>query len=175
MLKALGVLAALAVAGLLIFAAFKPNTFRVQRALGIKAPPEKIFALINDFHQWGAWSPYEKLDPAMTRTFSGEPSGKGAVYTWAGNMKAGQGRMEITESVLPGRIVIQLDFSAPMHASNTAEFTLVREGDITNVTWAMYGPMSYLHKVMGTFFSMDNMVGSAFAAGLANLKTAAEK
>ena len=67
-------------AGVLLLAVSKPDTFRFQRATGVKAPPDRIFPLIADFHGWSAWSPYEKLDPAMKRTFGGADKGKGAVY-----------------------------------------------------------------------------------------------
>jgi uncharacterized protein YndB with AHSA1/START domain len=175
MVKVMGIAVVVVLAGVLIFAATKPRTFRVQREIFIKAPAAKIFPLINDFHQWQAWSPYENLDPAMKRTFSGEPLGKGAVYAWAGNHLVGQGRMEITNSNLPSKIVVQLDFDKPMKASNISEFTLESQGAGTKVTWAMYGPNRYLHRVMGVFFSMDKMVGKGFETGLASLKAVAEK
>ena len=162
-------------AAVLIFAATRPDTFRVQRATSIKAPPEKIFALIDDFHNWGSWSPYEKLDPAMKRTQSGAASGKGAVYEWQGDSKVGQGRMEITDASAPSKVVIQLDFIKPFEAHNIAEFTLEPKGDSTNVTWAMHGPAPFVTKVIGLFCNMDKMIGKDFETGLANLKALAEK
>jgi len=178
MLKMLAYAAAIvvvAVAGILIYAATRPDTFRVQRSASIKAPSEKIFALINDLHAWGAWSPYEKKDPAMKRTFGGAPSGKGSVYEWDGDKNVGKGRMEIVEAAPPSKVVIKLDFIKPFEGHNTAEFTLEPKGDSTTVTWAMYGPSPLMMKVMGLFMNMDNMIGNDFAAGLANLKAVAEK
>ena len=175
MFKIIAIIIGLLLAGLLIFAATRPDAFRVQRQVSIKAPPEKIFPLINDFHQWGAWSPYEKLDPTMKRTYSGAGLGKGAVYAWDGSGKAGAGRMEIQESSPSSRVAIQLDFTKPFEARNTAEFTLQHQGDATTVTWAMYGPSPYIAKLMGVFFSMDTMIGKDFEAGLANLKSTSEK
>ena len=163
------------VAGLLGFAAIKPDEFRIQRAASIKAPPEKIFPLINDFHNWVSWSPWEKLDPALKRTYSGAASGRGAVYEWEGNKKVGQGRMEIMESSPSSKITIKLDFLKPFEAHNTAEFTLDRQGDSTTVTWVMNGRQPYMFKVMSLFFSMDKMIGKDFEAGLANLKSITEK
>lgn len=161
--------------GLLVFAATKPDTFRVQRATSIKAPPEKIFALINDFHSWRSWSPYEKLDPAMKRTYSGAAKGKGTVYEWDGNRNVGKGRVEITDTSPPSKVTIKLDMVKPFEAHNTVEFRLEGKGDSTNVTWAMDGQNAYIAKVMHVFFSMDSMVGGQFEEGLANLKTIAEK
>jgi len=178
MLKVLGIVAVVvlvAVAGILAYAATKPDDFRVQRSASIKAPPDKIYAQIVDLHGWAAWSPYEKKDPAMKRTFSGAASGKGAVYEWDGDKNVGAGRMEIVEAAAPSKVGIKLDFLKPFEGHNTAEFTMVPSGDGTNVTWAMYGPSPYIAKVMGTFFNMDRMIGDDFAAGLANLKTIAEK
>jgi hypothetical protein len=165
---------AVAIAGFLIYAATKPDTFRVARSTTINAAPDKIFPLIDDYHRWGSWSPYENIDPAMQRTFSGAPSGKGAVYEWTGNKKIGHGRMEIMESSPPSRVLIKLDFFSPFEAHNTAEFALQPKGNATNVTWSMVGPLPYMAKVMHMFFNMDKMVGSQFAEGLANMKAVAE-
>jgi carbon monoxide dehydrogenase subunit G len=162
------------VAAVLGFAATKPDAFRIQRSASIKAAPEKIFALINDFHRWGSWSPWEKLDPALKRTYSGAANGQGAVYEWEGNKKVGKGRMEITSTTPPSKITIKLDFLKPFEAHNTAEFTLESQGDSTNVTWAMEGRLPYMFKVMTLFGSMDKMVGKDFEAGLANLKSLTE-
>jgi carbon monoxide dehydrogenase subunit G len=139
------------------------------------APPEKIFAFINDFHSWGTWSPYEKKDPAMKRTVSGAASGKGAVYEWEGNKEIGKGRMEITETSPPSRVTIKLDFVKPFEAHNIVDFTLEANGDSTNVTWAIHGPSPFISKVIGIFCNMDRMIGKDFEAGLADLKTIAEK
>lgn len=178
MLKILSVLAAIVVvvvAGVLIYAATKPDSFRVERTATIKAPPGKVYAEIANLRGWSAWSPYEKKDPGMERAFSGAESGKGAVYAWDGNKDVGQGRMEIVEATPPSKIAIKLDFIKPIEGHNMAEFTLVPAGDNTTVTWAMYGPSPYVAKVMGTLFDLDKMIGNDFEAGLATLKTVAEK
>lgn len=165
----------LAVAGVLGYASTKPDQFRVERSAVIKAPAEKIFPHINSFHQWEAWSPYEKLDPTMKRTFSGTESGVGAIYVWEGDSKVGAGRMEILESTPSTAIKIKLDFLKPMEGHDTAEFTLAPQGDSTTVTWAMSGPAAYIMKVMGVFFDMDKMIGKDFEVGLNNLKTLTEQ
>ncbi|HEV7878950.1 SRPBCC family protein [Bradyrhizobium sp.] len=173
-LVTIAVILALAIAVVLILASRKPGTFRVERSAAIKAPPEKIFPLIDDFHQWGSWSPYENRDPAMQRSFSGAERGKGAVYAWNGNKNVGSGRMEILDAPAPDKVVIKLDFLKPFEAHNTAEFTLLPQGGSTNVTWRMHGPAPLMSKVMQVFMNMDNMVGKDFAAGLANLKRVVE-
>jgi len=162
-------------AAILVMAATKPDTFRVHRTASIQAPPEKIFPLINDFDNWGAWSPYEKKDPAMKRTRSGAANGKGAVYEWDGDKNVGQGRMEIADTSPPSKVVLKLDFAKPFEAHNIVEFTLEPRGDATNVTWAMHGPVPYVAKIMHVVFNMDRMVGTDFEAGLANLKAIAER
>ncbi|MGZ8829688.1 MAG: SRPBCC family protein [Thermoanaerobaculia bacterium] len=163
------------VAALLIFAATKPDTLRVERTASIKAPPEKIFPLINDFHNWSSWSPWEKRDPAMKRTYSGAAVGKGAVYEWDGNNQVGKGRMEITDTTAPSRITIKLDFMEPLEGHDIAEYTLEPQGDSTKVTWVMHGPNRFIGKVISVFISMDKMIGKDFETGLASLKTIAEK
>ncbi|MBB4862544.1 uncharacterized protein YndB with AHSA1/START domain [Pseudomonas nitritireducens] len=175
MFKWIALVVVLAVAVVLVLAANRPGTFRVERTLRIQAPPEKIQGYIEDFHQWRQWSPFEKLDPDMQRTFSGAQQGRGAVYAWSGNGKAGAGRMEILESDPGSRTTIALDFLKPFKASNTAEFTLVPRDGGTEVTWAMFGPVPFVAKIMHLFFDVDRMVGKDFEAGLASLKVLAEK
>ena len=174
MFKLILIVIVVAVAAVLILAATRPGVFRIERSTSIKAPLERIFPFINDFHRWTDWSPWEKIDPALKRTYSGPNDGKGAKYAWEGNSKVGMGSMEITESAPPGRIVIKLDFIKPFEGHNVAEFTLVPGADSTTVTWAMHGPVPYIGKIMHMFFSMDRMVGGQFEQGLANLKAAAE-
>jgi len=171
----IAVILAIAIAVILILAANKSVTFRVQRAASIKAPAERIFPLINDFHQWGGWSPWEQKDPAMKRTFSGADSGKGAAYAWEGDKNVGTGRMEILEAAAPTKIVIKLDFFKPFEAHNTAEFTMLPQGDATNLTWLMHGPAPFMHRVMQLFMNFDKLIGKDFEAGLANLKKLTEK
>ena len=175
MFKRLLLVLVVLIAVLLGYAATRPDSFRVERATVIKAPPAKVFALIDDFRQWAGWSPWEKLDPAMKRTHSGAASGKGAVYAWEGNGDVGAGRMEILETTAPSRVLIRLDFMKPFEATNTAEYTIQPEGDATRVTWAMYGPAPFLSKLMQVFVSMDKMIGKDFEQGLANLKALAER
>jgi hypothetical protein len=175
MFRKIAIVVVVLVAGVLAIAATKPDTFRVERSVSIQAPPEKIFPLIDDFHNWGAWSPWENRDPAMKRTHSGAARGKGAAYAWEGNNAVGSGRMTIAESSPPSKVTIDLDFLKPFEAHNVADFTLTPEGGATRVTWAMHGPSPFFSKVMQVFLSMDSMVGKDFEAGLANLKAAAEK
>ena len=171
----IAVVLAIAIAVVLILAATKPDTLRVQRATTVKAAPEKLFSLINDFHQWGSWSPWEAKDPAMKRSYDGAASGKGAVYAWDGNNNVGSGRMEILDSSHPSKIVIKLDFFKPFEGHNTAEFTMLPQGDVTNLTWVMHGPAVFMSRVMQVFMNQDRMIGKDFEVGLANLKKLTEK
>ncbi len=176
MIDTIAIVAAVLFGALLIYAAIQPNLFHVRRSVSIKASPERIFALINDFHNWDAWSPYEKMDPAMRRVFHGAHRGNGAVYEWESESnKPGIGRMEIIESSPSSKIVIQLDLAKPIEAINIVEFTLASEGDQTIVNWDMRGPNPYIGKLIGIFYDRDSMVGRDFEQGLANLKTIAER
>jgi hypothetical protein len=165
---------AVAIAIVLILAAIKPDTFSVQRATTVRAPAEKIFALINDFHRWGTWSPYENRDPAMKRSYSGPANGVGAVYGWDGNNNVGAGRMEILDASAPAKIVIKLDFFKPFEGHNTAEFTILPQGDATDVRWVMHGPAPFMSRLMQVFINLDRMIGKDFEIGLANLKRLTE-
>ncbi|MEO8451702.1 MAG: SRPBCC family protein [Gemmatimonadota bacterium] len=162
------------IAALLLFAATRPDSFRLVRSATIKAPADKVFPLIADFHRWTAWSPWENRDPDLKRTYSGAESGKGAVYEWEGK-KTGTGRMEITDTLAPSKVIIKLDFFSPFEAHNTTEFTTEGRGDSTTVTWAMSGRNNYTMKLVSIFMNMDKVVGKDFETGLANMKAVAEK
>jgi uncharacterized protein YndB with AHSA1/START domain len=175
MLKKVLLVIAAIIVGILLFAATRPDGFAVQRSAVIAAPAEKIFPLIEDFRRWDAWSPYEKRDPDMQRTFSEPSSGVGATYAWHGDNQIGVGRMRITEAIAPSRMALDLDFVEPMEAHNKVEFTLQPEAGGTRVTWLMHGPTPYMAKIAHLFIDMDEMVGGDMEAGLADLKAAAEK
>ena len=165
----------LAVVLLVVILAFtKPKTFRVERTASVDAPPERIFPLVNDFHEWRRWSPWEKIDPAMERTYGGSSRGKGATYAWSGNKKAGSGRMEIMDSIPPNKVVIDLHFLKPFEAHNTTEFVFESRGTGSHATWAMYGAMPFASRLMSVFVSMDKLIGKDFDEGMRNLKREAE-
>lgn len=164
-----------ALAAVLAYAASKPDIFRVQRTLNIQAPAERIFPLLTDLRSFASWSPYEKKDPGMQRTYGGAPNGKGALYAWDGNRNIGKGSLEIADTSPPSRVTMKLDFVRPFECHNILDFTLEPKGDVTAVTWAMHGPMPFISKVMSVVCNMDKMVGNDFDAGLASLKAIAEK
>jgi len=175
MLKKISMGLILVIVVILGLALTQPDSYKVQRSARIKAPPAKIMGYLDDFHQWPAWSPWEKKDPNMQRTFEGASSGKGAVYAWSGNGDVGQGRMEIVEENAPTQLAIKLDFIKPFASSNRTEFALQPQGESTVVTWTMTGPSLFVTKIMGVFFNMDKMIGKDFEQGLAQLKEAGEK
>lgn len=162
------------VVALLVYAATRPDHYRVERRARIDAPPAALYPLLADFRRWPEWSPWEKLDPDMRRTLEGAEMGKGAVYRWEGNRRAGAGRMEIVDAAPPSRIIIQLEFTRPFASRNTTEFTLQGSGDGTIVTWLMHGPSPFLSRVFGIFLDLDAMIGKDFEQGLANLKRVAQ-
>jgi uncharacterized protein YndB with AHSA1/START domain len=169
-----GIVAAV-VAIVLILAARKPDTLRIGRSIVIHAPPEKIFGLIDDFHNWSQWAPQDREDPSIQRTFSGPASGVGAESEWTSKGRAGTGQMSIAESVPPERIVIDVHFVKPFVAHNVNTFIMEPSGASTKVTWTMQGTNVYMLKLMGVLVDMDRMMGEHFESGLRDLKAAAEK
>jgi uncharacterized protein YndB with AHSA1/START domain len=159
----------------LVFAAMKPDTLRIERSTVINAPPDKVYALIDDFHEWPNWAPQDREDASMKRTYSGAQSGVGAVSDWSGSGNTGKGRMEITGADASRQVVVTVDFAKPFVAHNVNTFTLAPEGNGTRVSWAMQGTNAYMMKVMSLLMNMDKMMGQHFESGLANLKAAAEK
>lgn len=174
MFKTVGSIILIAIVAILVIAATKPDTYVVQRSTSINASPEKVAALINDFHNWDKWSPWAKLDPTMKTTYAGAPSGVGAIYEWKGDSKVGEGQMEIS-SVTPTKTTIKLDFLKPFASHNTANFLIEPEGMGTRVTWVMDGPLEFFPgKLMSVFTTMDKTIGPDFEKGLASLKTESE-
>ena len=168
------VLAVLAV--LLVVVASRPADFRIAReSAAIAAPPEVVFAQLNDFHRWSKWSPWEKLDPAMKKTFSGADAGAGAVYAWDGNKQAGAGRMTLTDSKPAERIAIKLEFFKPFAAQNDTEFLLEKAPAGVQVKWAMSGQRNFGMKAASLFMDLDKLVGGDFERGLAELKRVSEE
>ena len=175
MVKKILIVIAVLIAGVLVYAAMQPSTFHFERSAEIKAPPEKIYAVLNDFQQSPNWSPYEKKDPAMKRSFSGPATGKGSVYAFEGNGEIGAGRLEIVESIPAQKIALRLDMIKPFEGSNTIEYKLEPKGDATKITWSMDGKSPFLARLVCLFFNMEEMMGKDFDTGLANLKAYVEK
>ena len=162
------------VAAFLAFVALQPSEYRIARSATIAAPAPDVFAQVNDFHRWEAWSPWAKLDPNANATFEGPSAGEGAVFAWAGNSEIGQGRMTLTQSRPAEFIMIRLDFVKPMAGTSTAEFTFKPEGDRTAVTWVMSGQNNFISRAICLFMNQDKMVGGHFEKGLENLKAVTE-
>jgi len=175
MLKISAIVIALLIGTVLIMATLQRDQLEIERAIKIKGSPSTVFRLINDLKQWEAWSPWAKIDPEMTQSYSGAQSGVGAKYEWSGNSDVGSGRMEITDMSPPSSVELKLEFLKPMKAQNTVVFSLEEEDGYTNTTWSMRGPMPFTSKLFSLFVDMDTMIGGDFESGLKNLKMLAEQ
>lgn len=175
MLMKIGIGFVVVLLALAVLVATRPDSYSVQRSRRIAAPPATVFALVNDFHQWDRWSPWEKLDPDMTKTHGGPPAGTGATYHWAGNSKAGEGHMRIAESVPAERVAIDMQFIKPFESNAATTFTFEPDEGGTRVTWAMGGENTMLGKAFSLVANMDRMIGKDFEEGLANLASIAER
>jgi hypothetical protein len=174
MVQAILIGLAVLVAVVVAVVALQPSDFRIVRSARMSAPAADVFAQVNDFHHWDAWSPWAKLDPAMKQTYDGAPAGTGAIYSWVGNSKVGEGRMTVVESKPNDLIRIKLEFFKPFKATNSAEFTFHPEGNETVATWSMSGRNNFMFKAFGLFMSMDNILGREFEKGLAQMKSVVE-
>lgn len=157
------------------FAATKPDSFRIERSLTIKASPAEVFPLVNDFRAWDRWSPWAHKDPNMSESFSGATSGLGAVYAWSGNRDVGSGRMEIIDMTPPSTVRIRLRLQKPLATTNMVEFSFDALDEYTEVTWRMDGPMPYVSKLVSVFRPIDAMIGPDLERGLRKLKVLAER
>jgi len=174
MLKKLGVGVFVLVAVLVVVIVAQPTAWHLERSTTIDAPPADVFPLVDDFHAWQRWSPWEQRDPQLVREYFGEESGEGAVYAWRGNDDVGEGRMTITDSVPEEHVAIKLEFLRPMAATNSVRFTFQPTEDGTLVTWSMDGEQGFMAKAFSLVFDMDELVGHDFETGLASLKAEAE-
>jgi hypothetical protein len=170
----IGVAVVVLIIAAVAFIATRPASFRIQRSAHVSAPPHVVFSIINDLHQWGRWSPYDKRDPNMKKAFDGPAEGPGSVYTWNGNNEVGEGRLTIQESKASELVRMKLEFSRPFKANNEVNFKLVPSDDGTRVSWIMDGKRNFMMKAMSLFMNMDKMIGTDFEQGLANLNTAAQ-
>jgi len=157
-----------------VIVAVQPSVFRVARSATVAAPPPVVFAQVNDFHNWAAWNPWGKIDPAMKQAYEGAPAGIGAIYTWSGNNEVGAGRMTIIDSRASDLIRVKLEFFKPLAGVSTAEFTFKPDGNQTTVTWSMFGEKNFMAKAVHLFMNMDKMIGGQFEKGLADMKTVVE-
>jgi uncharacterized protein YndB with AHSA1/START domain len=174
MLLKIGIAIVVLIVALVVYVVSRPADFRIERSALISAPSEAVFPLINDFHQWKRWSPWEKLDPDMKTEFSGPAVGPGSSYAWQGNGKAGEGRMTIDESKPTEFVSITLEFAKPMKATNKTTLSLSPVASGTMVKWEMTGRNGFMGKAFSTFMNMDKMVGGDFEKGLAALNTEAQ-
>jgi carbon monoxide dehydrogenase subunit G len=173
-IKAILVVIAVVAVVFVVVVAMRPAEYRVERSASVNAAPAVVFAEVNDLHKWQEFSPWAKLDPAAKNTYDGPPAGTGAVFTWAGNAKVGEGRMTITESRPSELIRIKLEFMKPFTSTANAKFTFEPKGNQTLVTWSMSGKNNFVAKAFGLFMDMDKMIGGQFEEGLANLKSLSE-
>jgi uncharacterized protein YndB with AHSA1/START domain len=174
MLKTILIIAAVLVVGFVVVVLTRPDDFRLSRSTTIAAPPAVVFAQVNDFHKWEAWSPWAKLDPYATNSFEGPAEGVGAKFSWAGNSKVGTGSMTITESRPDDLVRLRLDFLKPFKQTSTTEFTMQPTENQTVVTWTMTGKNNFMAKAFSLFMDCEKMIGPDFEKGLANLKAVAE-
>lgn len=168
----LGLIALLVV--LAVVVAMQPDDYRISRSAAVAATPDQVFAQVNDFHNWDAWSPWAKLDPNAKAMFEGPRAGEGAVFAWSGNNEVGEGRMTLTQSRPNELIRIKLDFIKPMEGTSDVEFTFKPQNTDTVVTWTMSGRNNFIGKAICLIMNQDKMIGGYFEKGLASLKSVAE-
>lgn len=174
MWKKVGIAALAGIAVLVVTILLQPGEFKIQRSRKVMAPPGVVYLFVQDFHRWPVWSPWEKLDPDLKREYSGAQSGTGAVYAWAGNSQAGQGRMTIEKATNSRQVQIKLEFIKPFAATHETVFLFEKNGEATVVTWTMTGKNGFMGKAFSLLMDMDELVGKDFEKGLEELKRAAE-
>jgi uncharacterized protein YndB with AHSA1/START domain len=174
MLKKILIGAVVVIAALAVFVAMQPDDFRIERTANVNAPPAAVFAQVNDFHKWEAWSPWAKLDPTAKATFEGAPAGQGAVFKWSGNDKVGEGTMTVAESRPAELVRIDVEFVKPFEGKSTSEFAFKPQGSQTAVTWSSYGKHNFISKAMCLVMNMEKMLGPDMEKGLAQMKSVVE-
>ena len=174
MFKKILLVLVIAIAIFVSFVAMQPPDFRIERSATMAAPAPDVFAQVNDFHNWEAWSPWAKLDPAAKNSFEGPTAGKDAKFRWSGNSEVGVGNMTILESRPHDLIRIKLEFEEPRADTSNTEFTFKPVENKTLVTWTMSGRKDFVSKAVCLFMNMDKIVGEKFEEGLAKMKEVVE-
>jgi hypothetical protein len=174
MLKKILLLLVVGIAGLAVYVAMQPDHFRIERRTTVNAPPQAVFAQVNEFRKWDNWSPWAKLDPNSKVAFEGPQVGQGAVFKWRGNDKVGEGKMTLVESKPAALVRIEVEFVKPFEGSSTSEFTFRPQGGGTEVVWVSYGPMNFISKAMCLIMNMEKMLGPDMEKGLVQMKAVAE-
>ncbi len=147
--------------------------FTVLRSVEINAPPAVVYPLVADPRQWQKWSAWNRRDPSMQMSFSGEPSGAGAGWAWLSESQ-GNGRMAFTAAEPDEKIVYTLFFD-DFDSVSSGSFLFESLGNGTRVSWILNGDMGSNPLMHWFALASDKMIGGDFEAGLANLKTVAEK
>ena len=168
----LGIVVLLA-AVLLIGGLMLSPKFKVERSVTVAAPPDKVYALIADPRRWNDWAVWNRRDPAMQITYSGPATGSGAVWAWKSKTE-GDGRMSFTTAEPGKRLGYDLYFPE-FGTTSQGELVMTPDGANTRVSWTMNGDMGKNPLFRWIALNADSMIGKDFEAGLAGLKTLAEK
>lgn len=159
---------------LCVVAAMQPSNFRYSRAATFKATPAAVFEQVNDFHKWGAWSPWAKKDPNAKETIDGATSGQGAKLAWDGNSDVGAGNMEIVESKPNDLVRIRMHFIRPMEGDCDIDLKIEPAADQSKLIWTMSGENGFVGKMFGLFIDCEKMCCDDFDKALANIKAIVE-
>jgi len=174
MLKKILIALAALVLIFVVVVALQPSEFQMDRSTTIAAPQADVFAQVNDFHKWDAWSPWAKLDPQAKVTFEGPPEGEGTVMTWSGNSEVGEGKMTLTESRPNELVKTRVDMVKPFEGTSTSEFTFKPEGDQTAVTWSVAAHHNFMEKALCLVMGGKTMMSDLMEKGLAQMKSVVE-
>jgi uncharacterized protein YndB with AHSA1/START domain len=164
---------AIAIVVLAAIAFILPRHIHVERSVVMRAPPPKVYDIVNGFARFNEFSPWFEADPRARYAYAGPASGVGARMTWASEDRGvGSGAQEIVKSEPPRLVQARLEFGDDGTALTT--WTIVPAGEGSRVTWALDTDlgMNPAMRYMGLAF--DRLVGRDYERGLAKLKALAE-
>ena len=169
----IGVLLALIVLYLVLCLA-GPKKVNVTRTAEIGAPASVIYGYLFDFREWKKWSPWQLKDATIQNTYTGSPTGVGAVNSWTSE-HSGSGSQEITDAEIPTLLKTKLQFNDWDGYSIATFYLEEMEGCKTKVSWSMEGDTEVPFFFRAMMIFMNRSVGSDYSDGLHNLKSLSEE
>jgi hypothetical protein len=174
MLKKLGLGILVLIVGFLAYVSTRNGSFHYERSGTIHATPEKIFPYISNFKMGSQWSPYEKMDPNMSKKYSGNDGESGSIMEFEGNKDTGSGKLEMLKVIPNEQVDIKLTMLKPWHAENLIQYKLTPEAEGTLFTWSMSGDGGFMGKLMSVLIDCEKMMGDQFEQGINNLREVVE-